>query len=162
LSLLRTALVRVNRNIGFAVTLERGTDMNRDNLEQLLERLLREERVQQMVRARAYEIYQVRGGQPGFEAHDWFRAESEVLAFLIAQESRLEDAQPAAGTTPSAAASETPKPRESGSRAASKAANAKHSATKKTAPKRVTSKKPETKPKTKRTRKATAKDEPDK
>jgi hypothetical protein len=132
--------------------------MSKDSLEELRERLLREERVQQMVQARAYEIYEVRGGQPGFEAHDWLQAEGEVLAFLIAQESRLEDEQPVAETTSSVSASETSKPRGSKPRAASKAKDAKHSATKKTAPKRVTSKQPEAKPKTKRPRKSSGKD----
>src|SRR4030095_13665384 len=53
--------------------------------------LLCEERVKTMVRQRAYEIYQMRGGQPGWESHDWFQAEGEVLAYLIALESQLED-----------------------------------------------------------------------
>ena len=50
-----------------------------------------QENVQQMIQVRAYEIYQMRGNQPGGEAHDWFRAESEVLAFLLADESPGDD-----------------------------------------------------------------------
>ena len=62
-----------------------------ESLEDLRKRLLGEERVQQMVRVRAYEIFQMRGGQPGWEANDWFQAEGEVLAFLIALESREDE-----------------------------------------------------------------------
>jgi hypothetical protein len=77
-----------------------------ESLEEVRNRLLREDRVQQMVRMRAYEIYKMRGGQPGWESHDWFQAEGEVLAFLIAIESRLEDeeAVPEAGIEGSAPA----------------------------------------------------------
>lgn len=57
------------------------------SLDKLREQLLGDEQVQQMIRARAYEIYELRGGQPGREAQDWLRAEREVLAFLIAGES---------------------------------------------------------------------------
>jgi hypothetical protein len=32
------------------------------------------------IRERAYELYQERGGTPGFENEDWLRAEREVLA----------------------------------------------------------------------------------
>jgi hypothetical protein len=35
--------------------------------------------LQEAVRRRAYEIYQKRGGQDGFELEDWFQAEAEVL-----------------------------------------------------------------------------------
>jgi hypothetical protein len=34
---------------------------------------------QEAVRRRAYEIYQKRGRQDGFELEDWFQAEAEVL-----------------------------------------------------------------------------------
>ena len=63
--------------------------MTEENLGQFRARLLREERVQQMIRLRAYEIFQMRGGHAGGQAHDWFQAEGEVLAFLLANESRL-------------------------------------------------------------------------
>lgn len=48
-----------------------------------------------MIRMRAYEIYQLRGGYEGSSAEDWFRAESEVLSFLIDEENRraAEEAQ---------------------------------------------------------------------
>jgi hypothetical protein len=66
--------------------------MNKDNLEELRERLLREDKVQHMIRVRAYEIYRMRGPQPGAPASDWFQAESEVLSFLLANESlRLDE-----------------------------------------------------------------------
>lgn len=61
--------------------------MARETLESLRARLLSAHGVQTMIRMRAYEIYQMRGGQPGGEAQDWFHAESEVLAYLIANES---------------------------------------------------------------------------
>ncbi|HXY02734.1 MAG TPA: DUF2934 domain-containing protein [Terriglobales bacterium] len=32
------------------------------------------------IRLRAYELYEERGGTPGLETEDWFRAEREVLA----------------------------------------------------------------------------------
>lgn len=66
--------------------------MTKESLDRVRERLLGDEQVRQMIQARAYEIYELRGGQPGREAQDWLRAEREVLAFLIAREpSRAED-----------------------------------------------------------------------
>jgi hypothetical protein len=65
--------------------------MARETLESLRVRLLSEHSVQTMIRMRAYEIYQMRGGQPGGEAQDWFHAEGEVLAYLIANESEHGD-----------------------------------------------------------------------
>jgi len=61
--------------------------MATETLESLRQRLLGEQSVQTMIRMRAYEIYQMRGAQPGGEAQDWFYAEHEVLAYLIANES---------------------------------------------------------------------------
>src|SRR5262245_48304983 len=69
--------------------------MTTESLEELRRRLLRQESVQRMIQIRAYEIYQMRGCQPGGEAHDWFHAEGEVLAFLIASESMQSDEIPA-------------------------------------------------------------------
>ena len=40
------------------------------------------EQVREMIALRAYEIYQLRGFQPGHEAEDWFQAEKEILAAL--------------------------------------------------------------------------------
>ena len=65
--------------------------MTTESLEELRERLLQQDGVQRMIQMRAYEIYQMRGCQPGGEAHDWFHAEGEVLAFLIASESTRAD-----------------------------------------------------------------------
>ena len=62
--------------------------MSRESLEELRGRLLRDEHAQELIRMRAFEIYKLRGGQPGGEAHDWFQAESEVLTFLIEEESQ--------------------------------------------------------------------------
>lgn len=58
--------------------------MTTESLEELQQRLLRDESVREMIRARAYEIYRMRGIQPGGATLDWFQAESEVLAFLLA------------------------------------------------------------------------------
>ena len=65
--------------------------MTTESLEELQRRLLQQDSVQRMIQMRAYEIYQMRGGQPGGEAQDWFHAEGEVLAFLIASESTRAD-----------------------------------------------------------------------
>lgn len=67
--------------------------MNKEDFEERREQLIRDERVRQMIRVRAYEIYQMRGPQPGSQAQDWFQAENEVLAFLIADESRRSDSE---------------------------------------------------------------------
>lgn len=142
--------------------------MTTESLKDLRNRLLREERVQQMVRTRAYEIFQMRGGQPGWEAHDWFQAEGEVLAFLIALESRLEDEETATETTPSipaskapsvgeapvagkATAGKAPAPIKPKSSAASRTTTSKQS--KNTTPKRAGSTKSETRSKVNRPRK---------
>jgi hypothetical protein len=58
--------------------------MTTESLEELRERMLRDQGVREMIRARAYEIYRMRGLQPGGAVQDWFQAESEVLAFLLA------------------------------------------------------------------------------
>jgi len=131
--------------------------MSRENLEELRVRLLGEERVQQMVQARAYEIYQVRGGQPGFEARDWFQAESEVLAFLIAHESSFADEQPVAEPTALVHASPTPAVSDAEQSSSSKPKDAKRSE-KKNAPKPVASKNADAKSKTKRTGKSSGKE----
>ncbi len=62
--------------------------MNRESIEELRQRLLADSQVRDMIAMRAYEIYQRRGGEPGSEAEDWFRAEHEILSFLIVEESR--------------------------------------------------------------------------
>lgn len=80
--------------------------MSNESLKELRERLLRDEHAQELIRMRAFEIYKLRGGQPGGEAHDWFQAESEVLTFLIEEESgRPAGAQPATAPPESDAAS---------------------------------------------------------
>src|ERR1700693_1943739 len=99
--------------------------MDRDNLEDLRRRLLREENVQQMIRARAYEIYRMRGAQPGAPAGDWLQAEGEVLAFLLAHESHRASERPseqnAALTSPADVRNEKRSPRKSTTRTVSKA-----------------------------------------
>jgi len=138
--------------------------MTRESLEELRKRLLGQQSVQQMIQIRAYEIYRMRGGHPGAEAQDWFHAEGEVLAFLIAHESAREDdkhdaespdAAPASATQPA-----TPATRKSGARVTANPAKAKQAAPKKTAPKRATPRKStESRSKTKRTNKQSKKDE---
>ena len=36
-------------------------------------------RLQDMIRERAYELYEKRGREPGQDEQDWFRAEHEIL-----------------------------------------------------------------------------------
>jgi hypothetical protein len=64
--------------------------MKPESTEDLRKRLLKDEQVQMMISMRAYEIYQMRGSQPGQDAENWFRAENEILTFLIQEESRRE------------------------------------------------------------------------
>ena len=64
--------------------------MKPESTEELRRRLLQDEQVQTMISMRAYEIYKMRGSQPGRDAEDWFRAEHEILTFLIQEESRRE------------------------------------------------------------------------
>lgn len=116
--------------------------MTRETLEELRERLLDQQSVQRMIQMRAYEIYQMRGGQPGAEAQDWFHAEGEVLAFLIAHESAREDDNQHAESAGAASASESqpeaPAAGKSTARATAKPAKTKPAAPMKTAPKRAT------------------------
>jgi hypothetical protein len=95
-----------------------------------------------MIQVRAYEIYLMRGGHPGREAQDWFHAESEVLAFLLADESSRDDDQQYENSAPAPAAPVdrpvTDKPK-SGAR--KKSGEAKKSAPTKGAAKRATPKK---------------------
>ena len=58
-----------------------------ESFEEFRERSLEDPGVREMIRARAYEIFVLRGREPGNEARDWLQAEEEVLAFLIADES---------------------------------------------------------------------------
>ena len=129
--------------------------MTKESLEKLRERLLRDEQVQQMIRARAFEIYELRGGQPGREAQDWLRAEREVLAFLIAREStRVEEkeSRPSTAAKVSAAPETTTAPAKLKPRRVSepKKRSTKHAASKKT---------PAPSPKVKRTRKTHGSDD---
>jgi hypothetical protein len=75
----------------FAASFLKGNVMSRESTEAVKSRLLGDPEVQLMIRMRAFEIYQMRGGHGGSAADDWFRAESEVLNFLIAEENRRSD-----------------------------------------------------------------------
>jgi len=132
--------------------------MTRESLEELRKRLLGQQRVQQMIQMRAYEIFQMRGRQPGSEAQDWLHAEGEVLAFLIAHESAREDDKQDAESAGAASASQAqpaaPATLKSGGRPTAKPGKARQAAPKKTARKQTASRKSaESKSKTKRTNK---------
>ncbi|HEY7914941.1 MAG TPA: DUF2934 domain-containing protein [Blastocatellia bacterium] len=62
--------------------------MSKESIETLRLRLLGDPQVQTMIRMRAFELYQMRGHEPGHERDDWFKAEREVLDFLIHEENR--------------------------------------------------------------------------
>ena len=116
--------------------------MTTETLEELRSRLLRQESVQQMIQMRAYEIYQMRGGRPGGEAHDWFHAEAEVLAFLLADESSRNDDQPEGVSVDLASAPNAPPvARKTKPRSQAKSAEAKTTAQKKPSMKRASPKK---------------------
>lgn len=51
-----------------------------ENMEQHPEDLM------EQIRHRAHELYEERGGEPGYAEQDWFRAEAEVLARHRAEE----------------------------------------------------------------------------
>jgi Protein of unknown function (DUF2934) len=72
----------------FIESILKGHTMSRESTDRLKASLLADPEVQMMIRMRAYEIYQMRGGHDGSPAEDWFRAESEVLAVLIDEENR--------------------------------------------------------------------------
>ena len=104
--------------------------MSRESLEELRERLLRDEHAQELIRMRAFEIYRLRGEQPGGEAHDWFQAESEVLTFLIEEESsRPTDSQSASAPPEPEAGASSPTSEGAAKRAAPKAVSARKAAT---------------------------------
>lgn len=58
----------------------------RESKEEIRARLLADPQVQDMIRHRAFDLYQQRAGRPGNPADDWFQAEGEVLAFWIEKE----------------------------------------------------------------------------
>jgi hypothetical protein len=62
--------------------------MKKESIEELRLRLTKVEAVQEMIRIRAYEIYESRGGRPGHPHYDWLQAENETLMRLIEEESR--------------------------------------------------------------------------
>ena len=132
--------------------------MTANSVEEIRKRLLRDDSVQEMIRARAYEIFLMRGVQPGGPAQDWFQAESEVLAFLLANqpehttEKVIEQASPvSAGDTSSESAKpeKTRKPR----------ATSKSTAAKKTTHRTGGKKTPPSETKPKRARKKSTPDE---
>lgn len=57
------------------------------NPDALREELLKDERVQQMIRARAYEIFERRGRAHGHDLDDWLQAENEILSNLMREAS---------------------------------------------------------------------------
>jgi hypothetical protein len=126
--------------------------MTTESLEELRERLLRDENVQEMIHARAFEIYRMRGVQPGSAAQDWFQAESEVLAFLLAHQPEQvteEEAEQIAAIPVAEALSELTTPKKRKPRPTSKATTVKKASTKQPGAKKA----PVSKPKSKRSRK---------
>lgn len=126
--------------------------MTTESLEELRERLLRDENVQEMIHARAFEIYRMRGIQPGSAAQDWFQAESEVLAFLLAHQPEQvteEEVEQIAATPMVEALSEATTPKKRKPRSTSKETSPKKASTKQPGPKKA----PVSKPKSKRPRK---------
>jgi hypothetical protein len=84
--------LRQRRSLSFfAASFLKGNAMSRESTEAVKSRLLSDPEVQLMIRMRAFEIYQMHGGHGGSAADDWFRAESEVLTFLVAEENRRAD-----------------------------------------------------------------------
>ncbi len=117
--------------------------MTRESLEEHRQRLLRDENVQEMIRARAFEIYHMRGVQPGGAAQDWFQAESEILAFLLAhhpEELTEKEVEQIAATPMADALSEPATPKKRKPRSASKQSAAKKAPTKRTGSKKADSK----------------------
>ncbi len=129
--------------------------MANESLEELRDRLLRQHGVQEMIQVRAYEIFQMRGCQPGGEAQDWFHAEGEVLAFLIARESTREDenAKPHTDSVFTSEVQPTPaRTKKPKLRAAARPVSAKQTVqTKKSSRRSATKKPPASKSKSKRT-----------
>lgn len=41
-----------------------------------------DEKVQERIRERAYQLYEARGGEPGHELDDWTKAETEMLGSM--------------------------------------------------------------------------------
>lgn len=114
--------------------------MTTESLEEHRQRLLRDENVQEMIRARAFEIYHMRGVQPGAVAEDWFQAESEVLAFLLAhhpEEVAEEEVEQIAATPAADALPEPTTPKKRTPRSASKENAAKKVATRRVGPKKA-------------------------
>lgn len=115
--------------------------MTSDSLEELRQRLLRDESVREMIRARAYEIFLMRGIQAGSAAQDWFQAESEVLAFLLANHYTTEKEMELVAATPDASSivqptTEPVAPKKRKPRSTIKETPAKKAATKRTAAKK--------------------------
>jgi hypothetical protein len=73
--------------------------MSRETTNELRERLLRNAEVQDMIRARAFEIYERSGRAHGRDAEHWFQAEQDVISFLIEEEERRAAAVRRSGNT---------------------------------------------------------------
>ena len=150
--------------------------MTIESTEELRARLLRDHEVQEMIRMRAFEIYRHRGGAPGGHAEDWFQAESEVLHFLIEEESRrvveveiytetitpieietVSASEPAQAPEPQAESVEAAPKKPRARKAKAKSADAAEGTAKKPTTRRAATKKPaDSTAKPKRTRKKSA------
>ena len=124
--------------------------MTTESLEELRQRLLHDQNVQEMIHARAFEIYHMRGVQPGSAAQDWFQAESEVLAFLLAHQPEQvteEEVEPIAATPTvdalsQATTSKKRKPRSTSKQTATRKASTKQTGAKKAPVSKSKSKRP--------------------
>lgn len=80
--------------------------MKKESIESLRSRLRQDEGLQEMIRIRAFEIFQSRGGSAGNPHHDWLQAENETLMILIEKESKsakaFDGARPSNGVEPAA------------------------------------------------------------
>ncbi len=79
--------------------------MTSERQERLREQLLGDGEVRAAISLRAYNLYQLRGGEPGHEIEDWIQAEKEILEALIREESQLGAESSAAVALPADTAS---------------------------------------------------------
>lgn len=69
--------------------------MENDGEKDLRESLYNDEGMLERIRARAYELYLSRGGEPGREVEDWLQAEKEALTSLAEEQPSSEAAKKA-------------------------------------------------------------------
>jgi len=73
-----------------------------NKIEELRGHLLQDQGIRERISQRAYELHELRGGEPGRDVEDWVLAENEILSPLIEEEIRSAGAahtQAARGST---------------------------------------------------------------